>query len=214
MQKFKKVLSIMFLLIAIIVASLFLIQFVDKKINHKTYLKINKYFSEIGTVNLNNNCEKNYKEVMEKVSKDPQNDEYEILPDKVYDSTIALCKAKQKEVEKVKIPNDIPAKKRALLKDYVAYQNESISKIQISTLEKIKICKGDKDCLFSDEKYLDEDPIRRIILPLEMSYAKIHALEDFSVSNIIHYPNILYFDYKINKIRKIRKNYLESRKNN
>lgn len=212
MAKIKKILLRILIVIIAIFAILFAIQLVDQAINGKTYAKIDEFFKEIKSVRKNNICIRNANYVISSISKDKENGKYEVLSDKFYDSTIASCKSAVNELNEIKIPQDIPSKKKILLKNSILTEREWIEKVAILYVKQSRDCEGYKSCFFKFEKQANINPYETGLVFMRLFLAEIHARERLSIRYIIGYPFELYLDNQLIKMEKEEKDYLSKKK--
>lgn len=144
------------------------------------------------------------------VTKDKENGKYPILSNQFYDSSMSECQTLLEKFDNVKIPQNIPRKRRVLLQNYIYYNQLLIEKLNIQQLEIAKECHGSESCFFN--KLSGNNPYEIGLYMLQRLDTKIHAQEKLSIKYFLCYPLILIFEFDIKRTEKEEKNYLNKKK--
>lgn len=191
MTKVKTILLSILIAVVALVALLFTVQFVDSQVNGKTHQAVinalSVYNQKVSADQ--QTCLKNYYDIL-------NNTQFKILKDsktkldpkytsaKIYVNTITACKGVISEIDKVKVPTDLPEKKQILFKELMKLRQDT-TQVYIDKLQVIKTCGSNKLCYTKKESLLGDDPFKPAILSYNSSLIELKLTKKLTVNYMI-----------------------------
>lgn len=214
MAKVKTVLLSIFIAVLALTVLLFLVQFVDSLVNGKTYQSIDRAltsYNQAVAVN-QQKCLKDYYDIL-------NNTQFKILKDskvkldskytspQIYTDTIDACKGIITDIDNVKAPSNLSAKKKALFTELFKLKKAN-TQVYIDKLEAIKSCGSNNACYTKKDNLLGKDPFKSAILSYKSTLTEMNLTRKLTVSYMVSgIFNEIFLNNQLKNIEKSKATY-------
>lgn len=203
MTKVKKVFLIILITILLVFAILYTVELIDKKINGKTYEKIDAFIKQENLIFNQGNakiCATNSNYIMKSVNNGVAS---KFKNNLIYDETIKSCNLAIKDYEILEIPTEIPQDKKQLIKQGLDYREEGLM-LSVEMIKMIKSCHGEQLCFVKTSASEFNSISELTKLPLKIILNNTELRERYSIKSIlIDRIREVFIKYSIKRVDKI-----------